>query len=357
MSLPALNWKLISAHVVPSSSYNPPTILDMFYTIFSSSTYIDGTVRTPGTDIAWTFTKVTNSLGSTEAIYGYPPTNPMGQRVIFAGSTGSVSPLPTISSGSKLVTNLKDYVGVGLAKNAGSFTSWNSANPFTTGSFSGYNVFVITPTSTGYTWKFIVYESADGIICEALIPDSVGVDINYFLVGGLVDPETGDVTVDAESDGKLYVLGSGLGAGPFGSHDLNTTGTSASNAFAHYYNEATSTFVSRSKMLCFVPGSGSYMSPMSRYTRNLQISSVYSSASGKIVKLPYFLGASTFTGLPNSTYTDPAPFWGGRLREVWITKNTPTANTIRANGKTIGYTLGKIFNSANTTFLLSSGSI
>lgn len=192
MPNPTLHWRKL-APVTPGVSGSIPSALDAIYTAFTAATYYNSAARTPGSGSAWTASRYQNS-GTTEAVYLTPPTSTaLAQRVIFAGAASGPSPSPTMNTWDAWA-NAKLLVGIN--KNSGAFSSWNSATPFTSGTFSGYwgcwrNAF------SGIIVN--VYESEESV----LISLTYGTASWLFAAGAIVDPlQTGSGL--AETDGRLY---------------------------------------------------------------------------------------------------------------------------------------------------------
>lgn len=194
MSLPALNWKKISTVVVGTS--DSVGVLNAIYTALTSVVYYDGATRTPGTGSAHTVSRYQN-VGVTEAVYGTPPVNGgVGSKWILASSAGTLT--PPLAAG---VSFYSDEIYGGICKNAGAFSSWDAANPFTSGSFSRYTI-VVDYHNGAYNYQTVtVYESKEAI---AVVIKSTNVNrAHVFFAGAILTPITSAVG-EAESDGRLY---------------------------------------------------------------------------------------------------------------------------------------------------------
>jgi hypothetical protein len=337
MALPALTWRQLPVQTL-AAGYTITTLLDAIYTALGSTTYVNGAARTPGSGVAWTVSRF-QSASVTQAVYAYPPTNTLTQQVILAGATSLKTPTMAASASGFAVNTLYGA----LAKNAGAFSSWDAAAPFTSGQFSGY-VGVHTVQAT-YGLAVRVYESQDGIF--VLINAATTASSNYFFAGGLVDPETGDTTSDAESDGKLYTLGCGnvtLGTVQF---EGGLGGAAAaSKMFAHQYASAATS--ANNKCLAFTPG-GSTLLGLSRTARYTMMGTAFSSRAGKYARLPIILSV-TDTAL---NYTDPPITYAGRLREICLTRKAVSGSTLRSSGTDVGYYASDDVSSAAGCVILS----
>lgn len=337
MALPALTWRQLPVQTL-ASGYTITSLLDAIYTALGSSTYVNGAARTPGSGVAWTVSRY-QAVGVTQAVYAYPPTNTLTQQVILAGATTLKTPTMAASAAAFATNTLYG----GLAKNAGAFNAWDAAAPFTSGQFSGY-IGVHTVQAT-YGLQVRVYESQDGLF--VLINAGTAAQSNYFFAGGLIDPETGDTTSDAESDGKLYSLGCGnvtLGVNQFDG-GLGST-SAASKMFAHQYQSTPTTAFN--KHMAFTPG-GSTLLGLSRTSRYTTMGTAFSARSGKYARLPIIVSVTDSTLL----YTDPPVTYGGRLREVCFTRKAVSGTTLRSSGTDVGYYLSDDVASAAGSVILS----
>jgi len=107
------------------------------------------------------------------------------------------------------------------AKNAGAFTTWNAASPFTSGQFSGY--WRLGPLVTGLTAPMVwsVYETEETVDLVYGV-GSVG-NVYAGGAGAMIDPDSADAA-DAETDGRIY--GMWTGGNPF----LSTMLAASANA-------------------------------------------------------------------------------------------------------------------------------
>jgi len=193
MSLPHMEWRYVGTRNFTVASMN--ALLDELHSLATSGTYNDGTSRTPGSGSAGTWSKVIVS-SVTEGLNVIPPVNPLNTRIMIAGATYNPSPLPTMHSGESYATS---NLMVNLVKNAGSFTTWNATNPFTSGQTFGWGKWWSTANGTG---SIYLWEAKEAI--AVIVTNSAGGNAYGFIAGAIVDPESADTTVDGESDGRLY---------------------------------------------------------------------------------------------------------------------------------------------------------
>jgi len=165
--------------------------LDAVYTLGTSSTYYDGSTRTPGTGQAATFGRYQNS-GTTEAVYATPASDTLGVRYIWAGKATSAS--PTMATPDTFFT---DRALISINKNSGAFNAWDNSSPFTSGEFFGYwRAGWSTSVGAGILYMY-ESETANYII------SAVGTDTRHNCVGAFIKAGS-TANTDAETDGKLY---------------------------------------------------------------------------------------------------------------------------------------------------------
>jgi hypothetical protein len=315
-------------------------LLDAIYTAYTSTSYINGTARAQNVGFAWWPTK-SQTASVTEAVYMSPPTNVLNQQVILAGATAARTPTLAPSTPA-FATNI---LYTGINKNSGAYTAWTNALPFTTGQFSGY---VPAMAVQAYNQSLRCFESQDGIFAT-LNFTGTGNYGQYFIAGGLVDPETGNTTTDAESDGKLYVVGCGVAnaatAAVFDGGNASTS-SAANYLFAHQYKSAGAGYLP--KLLAFTPG-GSAMLAIARQQRCCPFGATYSTRSGLYARLPIAL---SFTD-SSLSYTDPPSTWSGRLREICFSKTAAAGTTLRNSGQDVGYYVSDNAGTTGNAFILS----
>jgi hypothetical protein len=282
--------------------------LDALYTLGLAVTYDDATTRTPGSGSAWTWSRYQN-VGVTEACYASPPTDTLNLRVILAGVAVAPVPVQTMA--------VPDVAAAGtlhanVVKNAGSFASWNAASPFTSGQTFGYWRVWASASGAG---TVRLYEGTEAVL--VLISTGGGSIYGVFL-GALLDPESPDVTSDAESDGKIYGM---ITTGPTSA--IGSAMNTASTFLDH------SVTASQHHAGIFTPG-GSALLPMNRRavpTVGLTTTSL-KTRSGRYVRAPYDY---------RSTAAAPNDASLGRLREVSMFADGKTGTRLISGATTIGY--------------------
>jgi hypothetical protein len=304
--------------------FDGKTQLDAIAAAFSSSTYINGTSRSSG----WTFTKQTTG-GNTVALAGVPATSSIGQKVVLASATaqGSAVLYAGESWGATPIWG-------SISKNAGAFTSWNNANPFTTGNFLGYMPFASATavnSTVGATSVIIrCYESQDAI---AIIHRYSNGIVQGCFMGGFIDPESLS-SADSETDGLLYGMST---AGTSNSIPGNAISTSThgdpSGLFDH------SSTAARSHTAVFTPGSGTSRS-LNKIMRVAPSSTSLLTNSGKIVKVPIYM-------------SEGDSFFAGRLREIWMVRDGQHGNTVRDGANEVGHLVGGSTTTVSDVYLLS----
>ena len=132
MSLSAVTRKYVGSAVPAANTVEGA--LNALYTLGTSTTYYDGSGRTPGSGQAGTFARYQNG-GQTEAVYATPASDTFGLRYIWAGDDAVHTPTMIPSPADTWATAT---VLFGLARNAGAYNAWDNAAPFTSGAFTGY---------------------------------------------------------------------------------------------------------------------------------------------------------------------------------------------------------------------------
>lgn len=289
MSTTTQQWRMLPVYTLSVTTI--VGVLDGIYTVMTGSTYYGGATRTPGSGSAWTFSRYQNA-GTTEAVYGTPPTDTLNHRVIFGGATGAKT--PTMASPDTWVVS--SLLG-SINKNSGSFNAWDAAAPFTSGSFYGYWKF-FNAAGASAAAKLRIYESQE---CLAIfIEDAAGAIYGGFL-GALIDPESTDTTSDAESDGKVYGI---ITSGHTAITGLNT-GTASNVSTNKFMMHSTSNAQSHSGI--FVPGSASIETMCRGENPADSTTTSRKTKSGRWVRQPQTM--SRRSAAPNDTII-------GRLREM-----------------------------------------
>jgi hypothetical protein len=306
MSLAPLAWRYVGAQAFASGTV--ASALDALYTLGLKVTYDDATTRTPGSGSAWTWSRYQNA-GTTEACYATPPTDTLNLRVILAGVAVAPSPVQTMA--------VPDVAAAGtlhanVVKNAGSFASWNAASPFTSGQTFGY--WRVWASSSG-AGTVRLYEGTEAVL--VLISTAAGAPYAV-LLGAFLDPESPDVTSDAESDGKIYGM---ITTGPT---NVISSALNQGSGFLDHSPTASSNHAG-----VFTPG-GSTLITMSRraWANSGPTTTSLKTRSGRYVRAPYDY---------RSTASAPNDVSLGRLREISMFADGKTGTRLVSGATTIGY--------------------
>lgn len=309
--LPRLRWKFIGAQTfAPDSTSGVPNGLNGLYTLLSSTTYYDGSARTPGTGQAWS-TNREGTGASTVAVWGAPPSgSPIAAANIryIVGGTSGAGP----------ATMLRDAFTANayfqsMARDAGAYTTWTAANPFTSGTFCGY-VRATAAASTYVYQRWLAWECDEGLIATLQRDGSGSLgNTNAFFWGAVIDPTASGDGI-AESNGRLYSFS--------GSSDLPTSiGNNTADQLDGWLRQHNNSSGDNYHYMMF-PGSGSISSTTmwrasARMNYVTTVSSLLSQPAGSYVDwlnrmhfqplIMEWLGGGT--GSPRNTS------WG-RLREI-----------------------------------------
>ena len=325
MSLPVLNWKALPLVTLTSGTID--AVIKGIYDAFTSSIYIDGSPRVTGSASAWTFAQELS--GSTiEAVWGIAPTGSLNQRVILAGSSRTVT--PQLAAPDTVYAPATLYTSV--AKNASTFTTWNGAAPFSSGSFFGYWKTWVTSSGTPQIVRCLESQEAIAVFIQNTTANSVYGSI----AGAILDPESTDVAIDSETDNRLYgVVTTGINT----VMNIGHTTTSTTVMFSH------GTSTGQNHIGVFTPATGS----IKTITKNTTLGTIdveeLTSRSGRLIKMPitakYVVAPLNFTG---------------RLREIWMFRDAIIGNTV-TNGATVnGYIIGGNTSTIADCVLFSTGS-
>lgn len=309
MSLSPLAWRYVGAQSFASATV--AAVLNALYTLGGAATYADGTTRTVGSGSAWTWSRYQNA-STTEACYATPPTTTLGLRVIVAGAATLPSPSPTMAVPDVAAPNV---VHVNVVKNAGNFSSWNAASPFTSGQTFGYWRAWATAAGVG---TVRLYEGTEAVL--VLIETASATQYGAIL-GSLLDSESSDVVSDAESDGKLYgIITSGTATNISGS--LNTSSQFLDHSITASQNHAG----------IFTPGGSTLITMNRRAIATAAMSTTgLKTRSGRYVRAPYDY---------RSTASAPNDASLGRLREIFAFADGKTGTKLTSGATTIGYLVG-----------------
>lgn len=328
MPLTTTNFRYVGVNALAAGVPTIDGLINAVYALGQATTYASGAARTPGSGSAWTWSREQIS-GVTEAAYGAPPTNALNFRYILGGSA-TARAYTFLSPDTGTLTNI---VTVGMARNAGAYTSWFNAQPFTSG-FSGYWRASRAITTVQYD-RVYMWESQEQCVV-VFVESSTGVSSGAAF-GAWIDPMSTTSTTGGESDGRVYLMcgtGSAVNMAAtmwfeyFGSSNTGifTHGTSSGAAHCGVFNIGTTTIVPVSRVL--TPG-GAAAFPAG-----------WTSRSGEIPRLPMPMAQA------NST------FWG-MLRSVWYTRDAVSATTWRNGGVDVGYVVGSSTTTAQDACVLT----
>jgi hypothetical protein len=317
-------------------------VLDALYVMGTSTTYADGSARAPGTFTnpgtaslpastgtgsawTWNYDNTTFATGQKTALYGYPPAAgaALGQ-VVALGATTSVTGAvwKQMLADTRTVNNL--YVG--LAKNAGTYTSWNNATtPFTTGDFTGFG-YLGTGTA-GFNY-LIMWECEEAI---AIQPLALALGNGFVgMAGAFVDPLSTN-TANAETDGRLYGVATTGGSNAMGTTWLSSVTTTTAPLFV---GAATAT---DNHSVTFTPGAGTLVTT---------------------TRFGTFTPSTVFTGRNGDLPQIPMQMWNntqyiGQLRQIFITRDSITGNAWNVGATPKGYLLSASPSTACDTVLLA----
>lgn len=334
MALATLHWRML-APVVVRSSTDPTSIIDALYTAGTATTYADGTTRTPGTFASpgtaslpaslgtgsawtWNYDNTTYSTGlpggPKTAIYGYPPTTTaINQAVVVCGATSIAAPA-AVWKQMNTDARAANFLYLGLAKNSGTYTSWNNATtPFTAGDFTGLGKMSVSNTSFPVTYLFM-WECEEAVAFQLVVGSTGGTSVS--VAGAFVDPLSTS-TLNAETDGRIY------GVTVSGGTTYQSATMLAATAGTIMYHVASA---DDSHFNTFTPGAGTLV-PMSRFG-SFAPTSTFVSRNGDLPEIPYQLWSTT-TGQ-----------YYGQLRQIYMTRDSQSGNAWQVGATPKGYLVG-----------------
>lgn len=331
MALATLHWRMLPPIIVSNPSIS--TFMDAIYVAGTSTVYADGTTRTPGTFASpgtaslpatlgtgsawtWNYDNTTYSTGlpggPKTACYAYPPTTTaINQALIVAGAASVASPAAAwkqMNGDSRSAT----YPFVGLAKNSGTYTSWNNATtPFTSGDFTGFGIFGIP--AQNYNTLFM-WESEEGVIIQ--LANATGT--SGFIAGAVVDPLSAN-TANAETDGRLYGVSCTGSANVMAGTWLSSNTAASACFFTH------SATANDPHSNTFTPGAGTLTATWRFGT--FAPSTQFTSRNGDLPEIPFqiFDGSTKYLG---------------QLRQIFVTRDGITGTAWNVGSTPKGYLLG-----------------
>ena len=324
MSLVKLTHRKLTAQT--PAGLTMPQCLDALWACVDPTVtvYKDGSTRSfSGTGATgWTWTRVQVG-GVTEALYATPPGGTLNQRVVIAGR--SVAPTPSPIMIAPEVFTASAFL-IGHALEAGAFTTWNAASPFTSGRWSGYTRLGNAVTGLATPLRLTVIESQETIIFQMYVGSATAM---WAGGGAYVDPESTSAAA-GETDGRRYGLWT---VGNTASTGMMNTGL-AGFIFTHSTSQGpyTHTYLWR-------PG----IATLETVARNWVVNSgataaQYTNSAGESADIPIWVSGSS-TG------------WAGRIRELTLTRSMLTDQEI-IDGTTVkGYALAPSASTAGDTVL------
>lgn len=313
MALPALNWRFIGTRAFVGGNFVAG--LNATYDLGIATVYADGTARVPGAGSAWTWARE-QSAGTTVAAYGNPPVNALNFRYIVGGTVGASAPNVLTPD-----TFLASTVMYGMQRNAGAFTTWTSATPFTNAGFSGY--WKGTRQFTAFALDSVaMWESQEGCVIQYGQSSNGNTSIIGF--GALLDPLSVNA-VNAESDGRLYMM---FGGGP-----ANATST----VWASILNGAGGTWGAggpsdgNNHSGVFAPGTAVMFGGAGAQTSRF---GAFSQGTG-------FNSTDGATPLINSVVTRQNTYLG-QSRQWYLTENQPSRVALKLGAATSGWVCGAL---------------
>lgn len=236
MALPKLLWKKIATR---GFAGDWSVLLDNIYECLQSPTYYNGEARTSAH--AHSVEKIISG-SVTIGLRGTPPVNPgLGFKwIIMRHVVGGTPTMITSGVGRIADTYQANFLYAGITKGAGDYTSWDAANPFSTGNFSGYSR--ITDSRTSFA-RATILESREAIAIS--FDTGAGGNTMFLFVGGAFIEPIVNEPGEAESDGRLYsMLCSRLPVGQISSTSNDELFNSANDANFLVFNPAVSTMSS-----------------------------------------------------------------------------------------------------------------
>jgi hypothetical protein len=321
MALPDLNWRYVGVRVFPTG--NLVACQDALYDLGIATNYADGTARVPGTGSAWTWARE-QILGSTVACYGNPPVNALNFRYIVGGTVALSAP-PMLAPDTA-VANVLFY---GMQRNAGAYTTWTSATPFTNAGFSRY--WRATTTFGSYD-SVALWESQEGCAIQWGVSSVNATYTTGF--GALIDPLSVDPS-NAENDGRLYMM--------FGAGQVATSGAWASiaiNTPGNSWGAGTST-ANNAHSGVFVPGTATMFGTGQTYR------------FGTFAPTSAFHSTNGESPLILNVITSSAQIFLGQSRQWYITDNQQSRIALNLGGTAVGWICGSSINGTANCVVLT----
>lgn len=315
MPLPTLNWKRLAPVTISAANVN--AMMDALYAAGTAVTYADGSARTPGSGSAWTWAiDNTNALqpGATTAAYASPPTvTALNQRIIWGGATASPTSAP-MYTGVQTDTAVANALYCSIAKNAGAYSNWNSATPFTSGQFMGFaRASVLMSTATWTTMT--MWESQEAVAVQwSRAAPNVQTSIN--ILGAFLGP---GATANGESDGRLY----GMTSTGNNNYASGTFWSTTQDALFHDNGTA-----NHNRFGVFIPNATAGVL-VERYQK-----------FAAMAPTAAFLSRNNDIPLVPAWYTNTLTQYPSVLRQMVLARDTVSNRSLENGGVVKGYTLG-----------------
>lgn len=404
-------------YMVPlASSSRVDGLLDSIFTAFQATSYMDGTARTTGSGVAWTFLRTSSFdasptvRGVTAVVYGYPPTmSVISQSVIFAGTGSALSSSLNPAMGTHYYdrgpapfTASILYMALQKQANWSQYNNWlspigaifNSGSSGTNTNKSGsglLQLFIPNSVAIGGAAgniynansieKIYIWECGEAVSIALFSSSSItssqagnfittvnttSGSIYAGIAGAYIDPESTNTTVDAEVDGKLYgIAATGVPIG--GGSRAAYSGGPIAISFEMVWMSAGATGGYHADFLSHDVGYGQlhpnlnkalYYVPgtdQKRYMTLLNSNTMglpSYTPKGFLPSNPLYYFDGTSIGIGNPGGNGK---FLGRLREIEAIKGAPSGMTYRSGSVDYGYTLGGSTNFATQAILFRTG--
>jgi hypothetical protein len=208
------------ADVSPASS-DIQGLLDAIYTACSAANDYRATALAATHTWSWN----RQVVAVTKAVYATPPGGTgmgLSPGLIWAGDSGA--PAPTMASPDTFTAS---NLLMGIVKNRGAWNDWANAQPFTSGTNSGYW------RAAGTTWNSTTAKVRAYISEEVIFLQLIGTTVTqqaWLSSGAIVEPHQTNAAsggLDAETDDRLYGMWATGGSGIMTNAWLNSNATQA----------------------------------------------------------------------------------------------------------------------------------
>lgn len=221
MALPLAQLTFARMADVSPASADIQGLLDAIYTACSAANDYRGT-GLPSTHV-WTWNR--QIVGTTKATYATPPAGTgmgLSPGLIWAGDSGA--PTPTMATPDTFTAS---NLLMGIVKNRGAWNDWANAQPFTSGTNSGYW------RAAGVTWNNTLAKVRPYISEEVVLLQLIGQTVTqqaWLAAGAICEPHQTNAAsggLDAETDDRLYGMWATGATGAMTAAWLNSNGSQA----------------------------------------------------------------------------------------------------------------------------------